>query len=263
MQEYQASQAIDFTIPFVDSNGNAIVVTGVTWTVTDEENQVVTSGTSIPAVEDTTINITILAEHCVITNGERSEARQLKVELTHAAGTETFRELFMLVEEHSLALGLNSCVTYLQALRMMPDFPTFVAMPALDDARRKSALIAAWRNIGLMELSEGALVDVDGQPIRTEKGELIWSTSQLKPDMLSRLDKRILKDFRHAQMEEAEYLLGGDGIEDLRSRGVMSYTVGEIKQFFRTSKPVELVLSKHALRHIGKYVQYHRKLARA
>ncbi|GAL22948.1 hypothetical protein JCM19235_1249 [Vibrio maritimus] len=63
-------------------------------------------------------------------------------------------------------------------------------------------------------------------------------------------------------MLEAEHLLGGDGTEDLRAKGVMSYTVGEVKQFFRTSKPLDLVVSKHALRYIGRYVQYNRRLSR-
>ncbi len=262
MQSYLNAQPIDFVIPLLDANGNAVVASDVSWTLINERNEVAASGSMTPESTATDVIIALSAEEVTISNGDIQEVRELSVLITYDGGSISHDEIFMLTDKQVLVVGVNSAVTYLQALRLYPTFPTFAAFGWVSDEQRKNALIAAWRNIGSVELSEGAIVDEFGNPLYDENDSLIYSVNQLSPALFLKLNSKIATDLRAAQLEEAEFLLGGDGIEDLRTRGVMSYTVGEVKQFFRTSKPIELVVSKHALRYLGKYVQYHRRLTR-
>lgn len=50
---------------------------------------------------------------------------------------------------------------------------------------------------------------------------------------------------------------------DIRRAGIMSATVGESSQFFRTQKPIEGVVCKRALKELTPYVINRVKIGRA
>ena len=265
MQTYLNQKAFDYTVPLVDPDGNAVIATEVQWTLFDEKEQTVISGVIATTGTDTEVVISLTAEECTITNGKQTEVRLLRVTIVTADNEFTNNDYFMLANTQSVVPGENSFLTYLEALRLMPEFPQFVAFTSATEQERKNALIAAYRNIGNIELLRGSMVENDANetPLLTEdKSVPLWTTLQLTPALYAKLHDSIKRNLGFAQIVEAEYLLGGDGNEDLRSKGVMSYSVGEVKQFFRTSKPIELSVSKHALRYIGRYVQYNRSLTR-
>lgn len=262
MQRYLSEQAIDFSVPLVNGLGEAVAATKVNWQLFDEKETVVASGEVTPSDGDTESAISIDSTNCTITNGESTEVRALSVTVVWAEGSFTNTEYFVLEKSQTVIPGINSFVTYLESLRLMPEFPQFTAFNYMDEQSRKSALIAAYRNIGLIEFSEDSLVDADNCKLLDSDGQPITCTLDLSPDLFSTLHPTIKRNLMLAQMVEAEFVLGGDGVEKLRTQGVMSYSVGEVKQFFRTAKPLELAVSKHALRYIGGYVQYNRRLTR-
>ncbi|HHF3053204.1 TPA: hypothetical protein ACPJ1H_004021 [Vibrio alginolyticus] len=262
MRKYLSKKAIDFAIPFLDEQGESISVAKVLWEVLDEKESSIAAGEITPAVDDTQVVIELGSEICTISNGQNTEVRLLKITLVAQESEVSIREYFTLENEQTVTPAENSFVTYLEALRLMPEFPQFVAFNTATEQERKAALIAAYRNIGNIEFAKGALIDNEGSPMLTDSGDSFWTTLQITPELYDVLDKSVKQNLEFAQMVEAEYILGGDGTEDLRSKGVLSYSVGEVKQFFRTSKPLELSVSKHALKYIGRYVQYDRRLTR-
>lgn len=262
MQRYLSEQAIDFDIPLINGLGESVVATKVIWQLLNEQETEITSGELTPSDGDTQAVISVESAHTVITNGESTEVRALKVTVEWAEGYSTNTEYFVLEKSQTVVPAVNSFVTYLESLRLMPEFPQFTALTATDEQTRKSALIAAYRNIGLIEFSKGSFIDTDEVAFSDINGDALTTTLDLTPELYAKLHSTVKRNLMFAQMAEAEFLLGGDGTETLRAQGVMSYSVGEVKQFFRTSKPLELAVSKHALRYIGRYVQYNRSLTR-
>jgi hypothetical protein len=72
-----------------------------------------------------------------------------------------------------------------------------------------------------------------------------------------------LKDFRKAQLVQADYLLGGSPIEKGIEDGLQSSTIGEISQFYRPRPTLNLAICKGALSYVGKYIRWTLKLGRA
>lgn len=112
-----------------------------------------------------------------------------------------------------------------------------------------------------LDLSNGGLYGTTSTNVGVRRE--VVSMGELNAVDIAALPLPMRKAFMKAQIIEANVQLNGDPVSELRKAGVMSYTVGEVKQFFRTVKPLDFTVSMKTLGQIGKYIQYNRGIARA
>lgn len=85
------------------------------------------------------------------------------------------------------------------------------------------------------------------------------------PFLMSRQQLRAHPMWTHlcaAQLKQCNYLLGGKPLDDLRSAGLMSNTVGESSQMYRMQVPLDLGVGKDALKQVGRWISYSVQLKR-
>jgi hypothetical protein len=79
---------------------------------------------------------------------------------------------------------------------------------------------------------------------------------------LEQLEPTFLKALRYAQVTEADSLMGGDPVNQLRRDGLISQTVGESSSYFGQKQPIDLSVSKKALGRLRGYITYSVPIAR-
>ena len=168
-------------------------------------------------------------------------------------------EVFDNVVGVDLAVGQNTLVTQPQAMMLIKEMVGVNALANAEQDVQIAALMEAYDRISSMELRSR----IFPHEISYKNGKEVKSIGELDALSLYKLSLQMRKSFMKAQVYEADALLGGDPVADLRNQGVMSYTVGEVKQFFRTVKPLDFTISMRAMGQIGKYIQYNRGVARA
>lgn len=264
MDKHLQGQNINVEVPFVDDKGQPITdVTKVSWQLFDEDENRLDSGEQLISQGKSLVIVADKA-HNLINHNEVFAVRLLSSKLhTHSGREYVQRYYYMLETESTLIVCQNSFLTYMQALRLMPEIADLISFSGATEDARKTALINAYRNISSLSLTLAAAgTDID--KLHYANGdERPYTAGDWTPEDWTAMNEKIKHDFRIAQLIEAEGILGGDGVGQLRAQGVMSYSVGEVKQFYRTSQPLELSVSKAALRVIGKYIQYNRGIGRA
>lgn len=168
-------------------------------------------------------------------------------------------EVFDGVVAVDLTVGQNTLVTQAQALLLIKEMVGVNAFANASSELQIAALMEAYDRVASMELRSRILP----HEVSYKDGEEVKSIGALNALDLTALSLQMRKAFMKAQVYEADFILGGDPVTELRKQGIMSYTVGEVKQFFRTVKPLDFTISMRAMGQIGKYLQYSRGVARA
>ncbi|MGI1988694.1 hypothetical protein [Shewanella glacialipiscicola] len=253
---------ITFLTQLVNSQGQPMKVSILQWALLNELEEEI-AGDTVSDLVGESYEIKVLKEFNTITSDSVRETRMLVVRLMDADGKiETQKTYYLIEKEATLVIGENSFITYLQCLKLVPSIPNLAAFGAATEEQQKAALSYAYNNIGRLSLVDGAAGIEVGRRHMAFYKKIPENTRDLEFEDFKYLPDNFKADLALAQIVEAEYLLGGDGIETLREKGIMSYTVGEVKQFYRTSKPLEIGVSKKALAHIGRYINYTRRIGR-
>lgn len=250
---FQANQDLNFSVALVSEyTGVNIDAVSATVSVYDEAETLLTGPTA--AVISPTPGLAILppftADFTVLTAINTATAptmRQVVLTVTDSVGNDYRVNYFYVLEVGDRVIpGTNSYAYFAVLLRtssLMQGIDAFNEASHIDKQR---ALISAYYNIGKCP------VDVGGaHPNLMTEAELalIW------PENLNRL-------FR-GQIREANFLLGDEPVLDRRRRGLISESHGEVTQFFRVAKPVELPVCTAALKEMTGLLVWTKKLARS
>lgn len=264
MNTYLQGVNIDINIPLLNDIGEDLDnVSKVTWILYDENEKLLTSG-EVTDFDEELASVRVEAKYNLVDKDEQSEVRLLVATLMcDNEKSYTHKFYYILQSEAILQYGKNSILTYMQALKLTPTIATLVSWNSATEAQQKTALLNAFTNLSRLRLHRGCAGDDADYEAYRVIGSAPVTLTDFPEKAWAKFSTQFKKDFQLAQMMEAEYLLGGDGVEQLRHKGVMSYTVGEVKQFYRTSTPLEMGCCKDALRYVGRYIQYHSTIARA
>lgn len=195
---------------------------------------------------------TIDSSFNTLPDGSGREARQVEYVIVDTDGNEHSSEMFYLVERKSyVKAGENSLMTFAESLALVPDIPSLKVWHSRPMADKKAALLESFRNLSRFYIKDS--YQVDG----------INRITNYTVDQYSELDASMIRDFRIAQILEAEAILGGDMATEMRDKGVISRSVGESTTFFRTSKPLQNGIDARAYKYISRYVTRDVKLGRA
>lgn len=268
MQNYTPGSAIQVGIELRDESGGVLDASVLRWRVLDEEDTVLQDWTPLTRthIEDR-VEVTILGALNILTPPATRGIRTVELEVTTVGGALlTLSQSVMLQASTQLSLWHNSFMTYNQTLMLVQDLSVQSAA-AWDRAGsredRERALTEACASIRRMPIV--VVEDWSKQQQRHDTypgtqrlfGERRWLTDLAPGEMQSVLSQVQLLALRRAQLFEAIAILDANPVLMARREGLMSMTVGESSQFFRTGKPLDLpVMSTQAIECLKPYLRY-------
>lgn len=266
MQNYAPGGAIQVTINLLNEAGADLTPVALRWRVLDEAETVLQDWTvaSLPAPTEKSVTVTVLGALNILTPPATRGLRTVELEVTTAAGMVVLTESVLLQATSALMVGYNSFCTYAQALMTVQDYSdrTVTGWESATRDQRERALIEAFNSIRRMPLIVGVEENLysAGRGLVRDYGWL----SLLEPDeYLSNVSARQQKALRAAQLLEASEVMNADPVLIARRNGLMSMTVGESSQFFRTGKPMEApMLSSQAIEILKPWLRYSTTIGR-
>lgn len=270
MNTYLAGTPVQLAVSFTDSDGNPLSVTSATYRIVDDNSTEIQASTSFDTTQTT---LTIASElnqiaaidldaltYETMELARLNEARIVEFEVTLEDGNiQAFDFPYIIVPRERLITGLNSFQTLREAYLTSMSIPGTAAWTAANEDERVAAMIEARLRICTFRFEDVTV----GQAYLGES-HLVGNLSLLPPREFKRLTPRFVKALKLAQLAEAEEILGGGDQSTLyRRNGLTSQTIGETQETYRTTAPLDMRLSKTALRYLGQYISLNKKIGRA
>lgn len=268
MQSYTPGKPAAVTFALVDGDGNALAPTALRARILDENEVLLQDWTdqTVPAVTESEVTVSVLGALNILTPPATRGARVVELEVTTAAGTIVLSQTIMLGGSSALCFGINTVLAYPAAEVLAADFvPLQMAgWHAAPRSEREQALIEAYSRMLRLHLT---LRFDDQQSMLTFDGEFdqIFGPMRLEyltPGQILKLFPPFLKSLKRAQLVEADDILNGDVVRKAREAGLISNTVGESSQFFRSAKPLETAVGKRALEELTYYIKFTARIGR-
>lgn len=250
MNKVIAGQSAVIHVDFEDPFGNFITPSEATYSITDE------NGTALKA--DVVINATSPSELIVVPDsdnllepGQISAYRMVVVKFKDETGnTYTNAHHYIIQRVSTLEVGVTGFGTMGELMIQSTRMPELDELLAFSPEKITEALAGAYFNIGRLN-------------VELKAGNVTFnSTFDMKAEDVLALDTRDRLRLIQAQLIEANFLLGGNPVEQRRRMGLLSESVGEVSQFFRTVRPVILPVSDDCARILSPYIRRSLRIAR-
>lgn len=286
MQTFLDATNVTITIPLEDKSGNPIDATSVDYRVVDSSgvekvarsalsgfvahsaNAVVT----VPALANTMAAMADPNAYGSVANPR--ESRVIELFVVDASGnTIVLSEAYIIQPTEVLIAGVNSFQSLAQANLTGMEIANTPGWDAASEEEKITALIDAKNRISQLNfslLNSNSNLDQSNINYIPESRYIATSNVFIFNGNLNLLTQRqfevlpakFKKVLQLAQVAEADALLGGDTVSDIRRSGLLATTVGESKQMFRAGKPVEMPVCRRALAFLGYYITFSRKTGR-
>ncbi|NTX17950.1 hypothetical protein [Burkholderia cepacia] len=261
MNVYLAASDVALTVPFVDSLGNPVTPTAVSYRVLDEEGAVLLDETSIAfdsLVESVTV--TVPAALNALPAGKVRALRQIELLMDTAAGR-VFTDAQYLIEGTELLVpGTNSFQTLNKAELVALDIPGLTGWVQASRSERVAAMIQARNNLGQMQYRYRWSENWQNF-IFPEFG--IYSIVQFSQEQYMSLPIDFRVACERAQIMEADDLLGGDPVLAKRLQGIVSETIGDASTTFSAVRPNRRLICDRAMKELSRYVVKRTRLSRS
>jgi len=270
MQSYSPGTPVVMNFLLEDDSGAPIVPNSYRWRLSDESGAVLQdwqlTNVSNPASLDGVVTITIPAILTTLAAGQVRGARSVDLEITQGSQIFNLTQAVIIRGSTALVVGVNSLVTYLQAALLSEDLSqrTMTGWNGnLSQADRERALTEAYKRLDRMNLK----LEIDAQTrVVGWRGDRVVLSDFDTPAKLAGLDADLLAALKRAQVIEASEILRDDPVAMAREEGLMSTSVGESSQFFRTGKPIPkwiCPISEAALAEIARWVRISVRIGRS
>lgn len=292
MDIFLAGTPVSLSIPLQDRSGNPIVADSVDYRVVDQSGAEVVARTPLASfvAGDSTATVDILASQnavaaipSTITFNQIDtfsvrEVRTIELFVVVGGNTVLLLKSYAIEPSDPLVVGINSFQTFSQAELTALEVPNTPGWDSASDHDKIAALIEArqhlcqlnfwmlnsnvnWGQDSLNFVPEGSF---DTPYAGSNHNPFVFNgnLSLLTPTNFARLPARFRAALNRAQLAEADTIIGGDPIDERRKHGVVVETIGEVKQMYRQSKPVDLPCSRRALKYISYYVSFGKKIGR-
>lgn len=255
MQAYLGNQDVTLTIPLVTASGEVIDATAVQYRVIDQDEVELVAKVALATFAPGDAEVTITVDAAQNDLGLATRAvRSVELYVEGTGGTTLLTAEYVIEVASVLAVGVNSFQTFPNAVMIGFELPNLPGWNAASRQERMNALMAAYRNFGKLALR---YVTEDTDPMTRVIQPVEWNyndITKMPQNVLLQLPSEYLAALRRAQVYEADFLLGGDEVGDIRRSGLMSATIGESSQFFRPAKPYEAAVCKRALKEVSRYL---------
>lgn len=255
MNIYEPGLDVAVTLPFVDiSTDERLTPTALDYRVVDEVGAEVIALTNIPTftASDGEYELVISAANNGLGAGVIRAFRKVEMRITVGADQYWVREGYILESVTPLALLENSFQTYDESLLNVRDLAAMEGWEAANEQHRVAAMIQAYDYMHAFSY----------QMNYTDETYETKSVDELTAENWTLLGDKQKHDFRMAQLVQANYLLGGNPIEQDIADGLQSSTIGEVSQFYRPRPSLSLPLCRDALKFVGRYIDWAPKITR-
>lgn len=280
MDVFSAGTAVTLSVPLQDKSGNPLVVSAIEYRVTDENSVELVAASPLAgfALGMDTALITVAAAENTLSVGVARGMRNVILKCTVGGNSIYLHVSYAIEDADPLVVGTNSFMTYSQAEFTALSLPNLDSWNAADEQSRIAALMDArshivqlsftplnsnvnWGQDSLNFIPEGAY-DTDyigNSSMFLFNGNL----DLLRPEQFKSLPTRFVDALKKAQVTEADALLGGNSIEAKRREGLVQDNIGESRQTFRQSKPLELPVCRRALGYLSYFITFSKRIGRA
>lgn len=262
MQTCLSSEALTLAIPLHDENSTCYEATAVEYRIVDQADTELVARVSLAgfASGDTQAVIAIDGAINTIAAGAYRELRSVELFLTVTTGTIKLTHEYIVEAASVLALGVNSFQGYNAALLTGFDIPNLPKWNDASKSDRIAAMISAWRNIGRLYLRYFAEENDQSRIIfiTSESGNL----TALTADQFGYLPVLMKTAVYRAQVMEADYILGNDDMDAIRSSGIISRAVGESTDVYVPTRPYAGPVCTRVLKELGRYIVHSKRVGR-
>lgn len=229
--------------------------TSATYEIADQTGVILSPEAPVAVYgDDTEAEIAITSE--LTTLGEDERRRMLVVKLT-VAGSDgeliKFFESVLIQDLTKLDIPRESFQTVHEANMLAMDIYQIDNWLAAGHEDRRKALIEAAHRIKTLRFT---MMDELGEDHVTWGGiQSGFAFETMTQETFDELPEPFLEDLKIAQLIEADEILGyGATAESKRRSGILSDTVGETSQMFRTGKPVHTGICMRAFRYLTRWI---------
>lgn len=279
MDVFSAGTDVALQVPLQDKVGNPLTVSAISYRVTDENGVELVPATALASfvAGSAAAGIAIPAAENTLAAGVARGLRNVELTCT-IGGNQIFLHAAYAIEiADPLVVGVNSFMTYAQAEFTALGLPNIDAWNGADEQARIAALMDARSHIvqlSFTPLNSNVNWGQDSLnfiPEGTYNTDYVGDSSMflfngnldlLRPDQFKSLPSRFVDALKRAQVVEADAILGGNSIEQKRREGLVQDNIGESRQMFRQSKPLELPVCRRALGYLGYFVTFAKRIGR-
>lgn len=261
MKTYDAGESFNLTIDITPVG----VPTSATYRVLDQAGVIVVDATVLTVYgDDESLSIPITSAITTLTEGVRRRLLDVHLEVSGDNGELfKFRESALIQNLTNLLIPAESFQSVNEATLIAMDIHQLDNWTASDHETRRQAMIEAAHRISLVRFIYfndleteffNHVTSIDNIDLRESWGNRRIELSAMTLEEFNELPERFISDLKVAQVIEADTVLGLETSEDKRASGVLSDTVGETSQMFRTGKPMSAVICKRAMRRLSRWI---------
>ncbi|MGU5794259.1 hypothetical protein ACV1DW_15620 [Aeromonas hydrophila] len=249
---------VSIAIPFEHDGYPVTDVISVEWSVRDEQGYSILAGSSVPDAGSTEV-VVYIDGYLNEPLNETYTTYEVAYKLVTGSKEIPSSVVYQVEKEGAIQEWKNTLITPLRGLSMMREIPNMNEFAAANRDEQKAALLFAYRALCSLKFN----TNVFPKEYQVINGEKVTSLRQLTEEAWHACSSQFLDDLRVAQMIEANDSLVSPELGAMREAGVLSYTVGEVKQFVSSQRPLTVGLCPAAMRKVGRYLDMSRRIGRA
>lgn len=207
------------------------------------------SSSDIEVGENKVLEISIAEEFNTVEEGIGLDYRRIMLNIERPSGTSLDMVEYYLVGEVKLVPMKNSYQTFGEAQILAASISNLQDWSLVPLEDKISALTTAFRKIGKFDFF------VDDKEICDLNSLTVEEFNALNPDFIDCI--------KRAQIVEANSVSGYNSAEDMKRNNILSYTIGETSQMFKTGNTYVSYLSSDTMDILEGYIYRKIRIARA
>lgn len=264
MDKFLAGAPVTLTIPLQDRLGNPVTATAVEFEVLDRHGAVKQARQAVTLGGDS-VTVVVASSANDLAESVPRDLRTVKLYCVIEGGEATISKSYAVEADAVLIVGVNSFQTLEEAELTAMDIFDVGDWDVIDDEDKVRALADARTRICAMSFNlldiHRPQDDVGYVPegvIGISRGPSPWNIKDQLGDLTieqyNLLPEKFKKALRMAQVADAAATLTPDPVEQKRAKGLILDTIGETKQMFRSSRPVNSPVCKKAMDYLRDFV---------
>ena len=248
---YEGSD-VQLVFDHVDGSGIPFDPVSATYTIKDKDgNEIKASASvSVGAVGSTPVSVDSVHNVFAVDYSGDVDYRLVTVVFSDGSKNVTVNKGYFIKKVISLVPGENSFQTLESAKVLTLDIVNIDSFKGATDEDRIISLKNAFQCISKYTFNIYFGTDY------IYSGNQHTRLNLLTPTQINELNPKLLTALKRAQVMEASHLLssGAGSVEAKRSSGLISETIGESSNMFRTGKPVRNYICKYAMNELSEYI---------
>ena len=261
MEESIYYEGDDATVSFdhVDHSGQQITPISVVYTILDKDgNEILGTTAGVVGLDPTVIEIDGTYNTFDVDFIGDTDYRLVKAEFDDGTNTVTHMQGYFIKKVTALVAGENSFQTLESAKVTSLDIVNSDSFNTATDSEKITALKNAFN--ALRKYTVNIYYGQD----HLYSGYRYVTLSTLTAEQMNSLDSDLLNALKRAQVIQSNFLmLPENSLIRKRREGMLSETIGESSNMFRTSKPIQTIVCREALDELSEYIVTSKKIGRA